>query len=378
MIRTRWSAWALAGALTMSSVARSQGDAMTEMARERFQEGVTYYDAKQYDKARAAFLQAYALKKHPAVLLNLAQSELRSGHEAAAAKHFAQYLRENKAATEAERQEAEKGLAAARAKVAEYTVTGLDAGAEIFVDGEPEGTTPLPQTLFLAPGSHTVEARRAGKVAKESVTATAGTKATISLSFGARPAPPPAATTPPAASAAPPPAADAPPPADEPPAADEPAPDEPPATPGAGREPFVPWALKTPVAWAGAGLTALGVIGGVTFAALSGSKYSDSDAIAEEIRGRAAADGVTGPCPDLVVPGKTDYGPACAKYQDTVDSAETLETLSIVSFVIGGLAAGGTVVYYFVTAEKQAPPPTTAVVPFVAPGVQGLGVVGSF
>ena len=60
-----------------------------------FQEGVTFYDAKDYEKARAAFLQAYALKKHPSVLLNLAQSELRSGHEADAAQHFDQYLREN-------------------------------------------------------------------------------------------------------------------------------------------------------------------------------------------------------------------------------------------------------------------------------------------
>ncbi|MCC6214780.1 MAG: tetratricopeptide repeat protein [Polyangiaceae bacterium] len=377
MIRTRWSAWALVGVLTMSSLAQSQGDAMTEMARERFQEGVTYYDAKQFDKARAAFLQAYALKKHPAVLLNLAQSELRSSHEAAAAKHFAQYLRENKAATEVERQEAEKGLAAARAKVGEISVEGLEAGAEVFVDGEPEGTTPLPQPIFLAPGPHTVEARRAGKVAKESVTAAAGVKATVTLSFAAKTAPPPAAAPP--KPATPPPAPESP----EPTEPGDPAPVEPPVeasdpAPTGGREPFVPWALKTPVAWAGAGLTALGVIGGVTFAAMAGSKYSDSDSIAEEIRARAAADGVSGPCPDLVVPGKTDYRPACAKYRDTVDSAESLETFSIVSFVVGGLAAGGTVLFYFVTAEKEPPPPSAAVVPFLVPGGQGLGVVGTF
>src|SRR5579862_3781224 len=68
--------------------ASTDDDATVAMARERFKEGVAYFDQKQYDKARAAFLQAYALKKHPVVLLNLAQSELRSGHEADAAKHF--------------------------------------------------------------------------------------------------------------------------------------------------------------------------------------------------------------------------------------------------------------------------------------------------
>ena len=65
--------------------ASTEDDATVAMARERFKEGVSFFDLKQYDKARAAFLQAYALKKHPAVLLNLAQSELRSGHEADAA-----------------------------------------------------------------------------------------------------------------------------------------------------------------------------------------------------------------------------------------------------------------------------------------------------
>src|SRR5688572_31534248 len=101
---------AAAAPMAVSTPARAADDAMIQMARERFQEGVKYYDEKQFEKARAAFLQAYALKRHPAVLLNLAQSELRSGHEADAAKHFVTYLREHKVASALERQEAEKGL----------------------------------------------------------------------------------------------------------------------------------------------------------------------------------------------------------------------------------------------------------------------------
>ena len=56
------------------------------MARRRFQEGVKFFDQKKFEEARAAFLQAYALKHHPAVLLNLAQSEIRSGHPLEAAR----------------------------------------------------------------------------------------------------------------------------------------------------------------------------------------------------------------------------------------------------------------------------------------------------
>ncbi|MET0792690.1 MAG: hypothetical protein ABW061_14310, partial [Polyangiaceae bacterium] len=113
------------------------------MARERFKEGVAFFDKKEYDKARVAFLQAYALKKHPAVLLNLAQSELRSSHEAEAAKHFAAYLRESKDASDSERQAAEAGLSATKAMVAEVTVNVDEGGAEVFIDSSSEGVSPL-------------------------------------------------------------------------------------------------------------------------------------------------------------------------------------------------------------------------------------------
>src|SRR6185503_3408313 len=72
-------------------LAHADGD--TDMARQRFNEGVHFFDRGEYDKARGAFLQAWALKRHPAVLLNLAQSSLRSHHEAEAARYFEEYLR---------------------------------------------------------------------------------------------------------------------------------------------------------------------------------------------------------------------------------------------------------------------------------------------
>src|SRR5215207_8959224 len=112
--------WALC--VSVSPALAQDDETATTMARERFKEGVQYFDQKQYDRARVAFLQAYALKRHPAVLLNLAQSELRSGHEADAAKHFSMYLREAKDATPAEREGAEAGLFAAKAVCGEVAV----------------------------------------------------------------------------------------------------------------------------------------------------------------------------------------------------------------------------------------------------------------
>lgn len=350
----------------------AQDDAATEMARERFQEGVKFYDAKQYAKARAAFLQAYALKKHPAVLLNLAQSELRSGHEAEAANHFSQYLREAKEASAMERQEAEKGLAAAKAHVGEFNVS-VDggAGAEITVNGNAQGVAPLPGPIYLAPGNHTIEARLGGQTTSQTVTATAGQTGSVALSFtgGEGGGAPPVVPGPDAG----------------------PGPTPPPGGNAGGsfqvdssqpRQPFFEWAAESPVAWVGAGVTVLGLAGGIGFALASSGSYDNADSIANKIRTDAQAQGEVGPCGP---PPKARYLDACNKYNDAVDRGDSQKTLSTVSFVVAGVAAAGTIIYYFVDTGssrservERKQPPKAALVPVASPAFSGLSLVGSF
>jgi hypothetical protein len=378
---------ALATPVAVTLPARAAGDdAMIEMARERFQEGVKYYDDKQYEKARAAFLQAYALKRHPAVLLNLAQSELRSGHEADAAKHYAIYLREHKEASALEKQEAEKGLAAAKTKVGEVAVTVDQDGAEVFVDGQPEGRTPLAGPVYLEPGQHSIEARKDGKTATSSVTTKAGASTAASLSLagggGGAVAPVPAdggggsSETPPTGGAGTPPEEDT----------------------GGGfevdtkgpREPFFSWAKSNKVAWVGGGITVIGLAGGVVFALTSKSAYDSADQNASDIRLAANEDGIDGPCDPASRAGlsqerKDQYVDACTKYQDNADAGDSRKTLSIVSFVVAGVAAAGTVVYYFVDSAPKKSAATrdsnalrVGLYPVVAPGHQGFGLIGQF
>src|SRR5271166_5026908 len=92
----------------------AQDDALTKAARARFQEGVEAFDKGNYEAARASFKQAYALNQHPAVLLNLAQSSLKSGHYLESAKMFQQYIVDPLGDKKAE---AQHGLADARAKL---------------------------------------------------------------------------------------------------------------------------------------------------------------------------------------------------------------------------------------------------------------------
>lgn len=382
------------GALLLPTAARAQDDVTLSMARERFKEGVAYFDKKDFAKARVAFLQAYALKKHPAVLINLAQSELRSGHEAEAAKHFAQYLREQPDASASERQSAETGLSASKALVAEVTLDIDTTGADVYVDNELEGTAPLPGPIYVMPGAHDVQARKEGKVAKSPITASAGQSTALTLRLGTSApkaaAPAPERTETDAAS-------------ESEPAPETPA-EEPTATHG-GRKGFFPWLVSKPGPIVGASLTGVGLIGGGAFALGARSAYNAADSLAKQIGAQAKQDGKgtsTGACVApaqwLRLPGSvyeksseeqlqqraSEYTANCNKYSDNTKSGDTFKKLSIVSFAVGGAAAVGTIIYYFVDSSghegtsRNSPGPKVLVLPLYQPGLAGGVVMGTF
>jgi hypothetical protein len=381
------TAFTIVAALSaVAGPARAQDDVTLSMARERFKEGVSYFDRKDFAKARVAFLQAYALKKHPAVLLNLAQSELRSGHEADAAQHFAQYLREHKDASDSERQSAETGLGAAKALVGEVALEVEPSGAEVLVDGESIGASPLPTPIFLAPGSHRILARKDGKTSSLELSVAAGqtTRSSLKLS-AASPTPAPASRAEPSPTPAP---------------ESEPSPPEPPRS----RQAFIPWVASTPGALIGVGLTGVGLIGGGAFSFGSKAAYDAADSVADKIADQAIVDGKSerrGACvepatwlakspiwsmasSDLLQERAAEYTRNCKKYQDNVKSGDRMKTAAIVSFAVAGAAAVGTIVYYFVDSKESSAQaraerrPRVTVLPVLQHGFAGGLVSGSF
>lgn len=383
----------LASVPLLPATAYAQDDAVLKMARERFQEGVKYYDQKKYDEARAAFLQAYALKKHPAVLLNLAQSELHSGHEADAAKHFSEFLRESKDSSASEKADAKKGLAAAKSKVAEVNLRVNQADAEVFVDNKSQGKAPLSGPIYLKPGSHTLEARKNGKAGTVNVNAVAGVTNNVNITIGAPPRTMPPAGGAPPAGAAPPmgggapagptgPATQPPPPAGGP---GEQAGGGFKMDTGGSREPFLKWAMHNKIAWVGGGVTLVGLGAGIGFAVASHSAYGSADDVAAQIKTDYQRNNNAPPPPGLCNPPSARYAGACQQYQDNVNTGDTDKTLSVVGFVLAGVAAGGTVVYYFIDSKKKPGDSATAddgvraaFVPYVTRHQGGLGVVGTF
>lgn len=397
-----------------------QADAVTEVARQRYEDGVKAFDTGRFEDARSAFLQAYALKRHPAVLLNLGQSELRAGYPEDGGNHLTQFLREHKAATPEQRATAEKGIAEAKRKTGHVIVIIDASGADVSLDGAMVGKSPLLDPVFVKPGKHTVFASYGGKSATTQVDAKIGSATAANLVLGVAGAAPPPALAPvpaPAPAPAPPGAAPAPPaPAGAPPGPppSSPPPSYQPADPGgfnlstsgglgsmgsgpddvsSGREPIFNWYKRKPLAWAGTGVAGVGLILGTTFSILAAGSSGDADSIAAKINQYAAENpgstqgrtsGFCGPrdnpSADLPL-----YGDACNKLRDELDAYDTQVALAVTGWVFFGLGVAGTVTYAMLDwYPKKAPstalvePRITAIAPIMGPGQAGLGLAGTF
>jgi outer membrane biosynthesis protein TonB len=354
------------------------------MARRRFQEGVKFFDQKRYEEARGAFLQAYALKRHPALLLNLAQSEIRSGHPAEAARHFAGYLREATNASPLERSEAEKGLREARAKLARIQISA-PAGADVLVDGESVGQAPIADPVDVTPGTHNIEARLAGKSASTTVSVLVSRLAAATITFESAPPPPPPVAEPPPASPTPAPTPPAEPelaPAAEPPKEPEPAKpkEEPPPAPGTEeeRENFFSWMGHTDLAYVSLGVAGVGVGMFIGFGLAAQRADENVASVAADIRDEAANQRLTrtNVCADQVQAG---FQFACDTLRDNMDARDLDRTLATIGLVAAGVGVAATVTAYFVSPGKSpARHGGTQITPIAGPHQTGLAVIGAF
>jgi hypothetical protein len=357
----------------------AQDDALTKAARARFQEGVEFFDKGQFENARAAFLQAYALKKHPAVLLNLAQSSLRSGHTLESAKFFQQYLREATTATPAQRADAERGLADARKKLGQLEVSA-PAGAEISVDGERVGTAPLVEPVDVEPGSRVVRMQAPdGTTDSQNVSATAGTKLPVRLGqqqAAAVPPPVPVAPVPPATEPTAPAAEPT-----EPPVATETTgatPTEPPAVQVDSRKSnlFAPPANRIP-SFIGAGVAVLGFGTAITFAIFKGVAQSNADDVENQIRQRGGGAGSCDPAQPVA-----RFANACRQLQDNRDTVDTNATIANIGLGVGIAGAAFAAGWWLFSPKASPAAPAygarTNVSPWIGHGVGGMSVQGSF
>lgn len=347
--------------------ALAQDDPVTLQARARFKEGVDFYDKGQFENARLAFLQAYALKKHPAVLLNLAQSTAKANHPLEAAKYFQQFLKEATTATPQQQKDAETGLAEVRQKLGRIEVVA-PSGTEITLDEKERlGTAPFADPIDVDPGAHSL--RSSSETVR--VTANAGQKVQARFGGGA-PLPPPVVApvvTPPANNVVP--------PVDTAPPAAQPPPD---ADTGSNGKALPLWP-----GFVGVGVTGVGIVSAIVFAAFKADAQSKADAVANDIRAKAGTR-AQGICSSTTTADVQRFGPACQTLKDNNDKVDTNATIANVSLGIAIAAGIFTAIYLPVAVHKNKklrenkagvlPPPTFT--PYAGPSSGGFTLTQSF
>lgn len=128
----------------------------------RWREGVTAFASGKYETARVAFLQAYSIRPDPALLQNLGEAELRTGHYVEAANHLREFLQREQEKSE-QRAKAAASLESALNHVGRLVIELAVLAPTLTIDGQPLAETPSDShPLILAAGAHVVAVSKSG------------------------------------------------------------------------------------------------------------------------------------------------------------------------------------------------------------------------
>jgi hypothetical protein len=294
--------------------AAAEANALTAKAAALYDEGVVAYKKGQWAIARAAFLAAWSLKKHWQIAGNLADCELQLGKSRDAADHALYYLRN---APADRRARAQQLLDKAQAGTGTLAVRVDQPGADVLVDGEIAGKSPLPDPVFVEPGRHTVEARLGPRFATSPVDVPAGARKEVGLALKDTQAPP-GATGP-----------------------------------------------SLPVIVTGASLTGAGITVGTVLAVVASGKASDANAKLATLPQPAG----TSPCAALAS--------TCGAINSDRRTHDALSNASMGTF-IGAGAVGLATLGYVLLARKGRPTTGVRVLPSVGARDGGIVLAGSW
>lgn len=349
-------AFTLAGLLLLAPcVAHAQqapaanSQAVNDAAKARLAEGLRLYKAKRYDRAQAAFLQAYALTKSPPVLLVLGLTTLKLGKPLDALHQLEQFKRDAKDITPEQKKRADTAILEAKSQLGAIEVTAPE-GTEVSIDGASAGRAPFAAAIDVLPGKHTVSSGGEQKTVDVKVQGIAKT----TLGAPSRAASPPTVV--------------------EPSPFDTPSSSSPaaPSPPGF----FSPPDSMAPVYVAGAlgvaSLTVAIILGGVG-ANADRNVSNAQDALARNGKSTAAC-GVVGVGMDPTV------GQTCASLASAQKTQDDVKTPFVVSLAAGaGLSAFALGWYFFAPKAGASSEKTTPeVTPMVSPNGAGLRVRVAF
>jgi hypothetical protein len=204
----------LAGFLAMTSDALAQAEgpapsrAATEEAGAHFRRGIELFKEADFRGALIELRRANQIAPSFRVLYNIGQCYLELQDYAGALRSFQAYLNEGGARIPRERRTAVEGdIQKLQGRVAYVEVTSNVAGAEVRVDEDVVGTTPLDKPVLVGSGRRKISVEKAGlPSAEKMIDVAGGDRLTLSLPLN-QPTSAPAAASPPAAAPSPPPPA---------------------------------------------------------------------------------------------------------------------------------------------------------------------------
>jgi hypothetical protein len=143
-------------------------DLENEKALQTFKEGIAAFDRRDFEAARVAFLQTFALKPSaPVVRRNLGLAEIYSGHYLEGARRLGRVIHTTDEGTSLDRARMVESLKKAEAHLERVTVEVNVEGAEIQIGDVDLGVSPLPFAWYLEPGTYDVRVSKPGFIAHE-------------------------------------------------------------------------------------------------------------------------------------------------------------------------------------------------------------------
>jgi hypothetical protein len=141
-------------------------DVENEKALQTFKEGIAAFDRRDFEAARVAFLQTFALKPSaPVVRRNLGLAEIYSGHYLEGARRLGRVIHTTDEGTSVDRARMVESLKKAEAYLERVTVEVNVEGATITIGDVELGVSPLPFAWYLEPGGYDVRVSKPGFVA---------------------------------------------------------------------------------------------------------------------------------------------------------------------------------------------------------------------
>jgi tetratricopeptide (TPR) repeat protein len=177
-----------------------------EKAKTLFDKAEAYYKVREYEKALAGYKESYLTVQEPALLYNMAQCYRLLGKSEEALSTYRSFLRDMPDTPLREKVEgfmAELSKTGAAPAGAAIKIFSEQDPAEVFLDGEAKGQSPL-LLERVSPGKHIIELRKAGfRSFEQELSVEAGKdqalKATLESTDAAKPGPAPAKPGEPAA-----------------------------------------------------------------------------------------------------------------------------------------------------------------------------------